>query len=252
VGDNFIDGWNQVRFFIENRTTTGSPVVTNITSWELYVTTASGTSQTVIVDRMTLQKSAMHYLEYYSNRMFIDGTTRAWKEEPEAVTDYINLNRDALGVLHYEACRLVVQSATFDKVDSQESKRFDNELARKLDQYFARHPSSEMPLSYNISPNVAVEVPLEITLVPEEPLVVESTSAGIVFISNETPSGVVNSVNTVYALIHSPSPTDSLMLYLNGQLQIQGVDYTLVGSAITFTIAPTIGSYITAFYRYIS
>lgn len=250
IGDNFIDGWNMVRFSIANRTSTGSPDETSIASWEIRVVTASGTSQTVILDRITLQKSAQHYFEYYSNRMFVDATTKAWKDEPEDNSDLINLNRDAMGVMHYECARLAIQSATFDKTDSQESKRFDNELARKYDQYFARHPSSEMPLSYNISPDIGREVNLDVSVATTEPLIIETDNSGIAFVSNQTPLGTINGINSAFSLEHAPNPADSLMLYYQGVLQIVGVDYTLSGLNITMTVPPSVNTYLTAFYRY--
>jgi hypothetical protein len=73
------------------------------------------------------------------------------------------------------------------------------------------------------------------------------------FADNETPSGTINGSNASFTLAHAPSPTDSLQLYLNGQIQTQGVDYTLVGTTITFVTAPDVGFSglpFKAFYRY--
>lgn len=70
------------------------------------------------------------------------------------------------------------------------------------------------------------------------------------FAYNETPTGTVNSINTIFTLAHSPSPAGSLQLYLNGQLQYQGVDYTLSAATITFAVAPFTGVILLAFYQY--
>ena len=64
----------------------------------------------------------------------------------------------------------------------------------------------------------------------------------------ETPSGLINSVNTVYTILFAPSPANSLELYLNGLLQKQTSDYTLVGNVITFIVAPTTGDTLLAYY----
>jgi len=73
------------------------------------------------------------------------------------------------------------------------------------------------------------------------------------FADNEIPSGTIDGSNTTFTLAHSPSPTASLELFLNGQFVAQGSDYTLSGSTITFTFAPDAsfnGTPFKAFYRY--
>lgn len=67
---------------------------------------------------------------------------------------------------------------------------------------------------------------------------------------NETPTGAVNDSNVTYTLAHSPTSQNALKLYMNGVLQIAGVDFTLSGSTVTMTLAPTSGSYLRAFYPY--
>lgn len=145
IGDYIVDGWNLVRFWLSQRSETGNPDPATINSWKLRITMNDGTSQTVIIDRITMQVSSQLYLEYYSNRLFVDGTSGAWKDTATA-GDYINLDRDAAGVLHYETAELVDRETSFA-----------TELARKYDQYYSRHPSSELPLSYNIAPDIGYE-----------------------------------------------------------------------------------------------
>lgn len=73
------------------------------------------------------------------------------------------------------------------------------------------------------------------------------------FSDSETPSGTINSSNTVFTLANSPSPATSLILHLNGQILTQGVEYTLSGSTITFATAPDelfSGLPFKAWYRY--
>lgn len=67
----------------------------------------------------------------------------------------------------------------------------------------------------------------------------------------EVPSGTINGSNTVFTLAGTPSPSSSLQLYLNGQLQEEGVgnDYTLSGQTITFAAGPLTGSVLLAFYN---
>jgi hypothetical protein len=69
---------------------------------------------------------------------------------------------------------------------------------------------------------------------------------------NETPAGLVNSVNTVYTL-GATSFTSSILVFQNGILQRTGsadaFDYTVTADdEITFTAAPTTGDYILVSY----
>lgn len=68
----------------------------------------------------------------------------------------------------------------------------------------------------------------------------------------EVPIGTINGLNTTFLLANTPSPSTSLMLYLNGLLMEQGLDYTISGSVITFmlTSAPQTGDLLLASYRY--
>lgn len=70
------------------------------------------------------------------------------------------------------------------------------------------------------------------------------------FADNETPAGTIDGVNVTFTLAHSPSPTGSLQLYQNGLLLIQGTHYTLAGSTITLSVAPSVGDNLDAYYRY--
>ena len=69
---------------------------------------------------------------------------------------------------------------------------------------------------------------------------------------NETPTGTINGVNDTFTLSTVPSPSTSLMLFINGQLITQNVDYTLATSTITFVASsiPMSGDILSATYQY--
>lgn len=241
VGDNFKDGQNMARFWVENATVSGSPDPTQITAWQLNVRMKTGKTQTVVLGKITIQKNALFFLEYYSNRIFIDGTTGAWKDTP-VKGDLINLNRDALGILHYETARLVIQAATVDQVKSAESTRFDTELSRKYEQYYMRHPSSEQPLSYSTMADIAMTSDLfGDAFFGDFGDRVGNNSDSIQGLGNvnfadaEVPQGLFDDINTTFTLLHVPNPAGSLQLVLNGQTLILGVDYNLNANIVTFT-----------------
>jgi uncharacterized protein YoxC len=72
-----------------------------------------------------------------------------------------------------------------------------------------------------------------------------------VFADDETPAGAINGVNTVFSLANTPAPAMSLTLFRNGLELAQGIDYTLNGSAITFSAnaLPKTGDIVLAYYR---
>jgi len=76
-------------------------------------------------------------------------------------------------------------------------------------------------------------------------------NAGLRFADAETPSGVINGSNTTFTLANPPSPSFSLLLFLNKVLQIQGTDYTLAGNTITMTAAPSGSPSFLGWYRYL-
>ena len=72
------------------------------------------------------------------------------------------------------------------------------------------------------------------------------------FQDNETPAGTINGSNTTFTLVNTPDPSSSLMLYRNGLLMQESVDYTVSGNVVTFLVSstPQAGDLLRASYRY--
>jgi hypothetical protein len=72
-----------------------------------------------------------------------------------------------------------------------------------------------------------------------------------VFVENETPNGTINGVNAIFTLANTPGSATTMMLYRNGVLQANGVDYTVSGANITFAGGeiPQAGDILRAYYR---
>ena len=156
IGENFKNGYNFARFSIANRVRTGVPDLTNITEWRLEITATTGQTVTVMVDRITLQIAHAFFLEYVSNKAF-KTTAGVWQDTVIYTTDYVNFDRDLLGILHYELCVLVDQGITYKKqAGNMQVSRFVSQLKDKYEQYFIKFPSQEEPLSYNISPEIDI------------------------------------------------------------------------------------------------
>ena len=69
------------------------------------------------------------------------------------------------------------------------------------------------------------------------------------FIDDETLSGTLNGINTIFNIANIPSPSTSLKIYSGGVRLKLTEDFTVSGSIITFNIAPPVGSILTADYR---
>lgn len=70
---------------------------------------------------------------------------------------------------------------------------------------------------------------------------------GGLYIADETPSGFVNSSNTVFTIL--AAPTVFVGLYYNGQKLVRGgEDYSITGNTITMTFAPDPGDVLRADY----
>lgn len=78
-------------------------------------------------------------------------------------------------------------------------------------------------------------------------------SNNLIFVDAVTPAGTQNGVNAVFTLPSTPNPPMSLVLTLNGVVQDQGSDYTLLGATVTYTgtgLIPQAGNTQLAWYRY--
>lgn len=240
VNDSLIAGWNMLRFDMATRTETGSPDSTAVLKWALIFALTDDT--TIILDELVLQETEKMYLEYISNRLFVDGTTRQWKEEPESDADYINLDRDSSSILHFEAARLIGKKPIA-------GLNFTDELAREYQQYWEKHPSDAQPLSYNVSSEVGINAPTAFDLSQTEDISAE-IEASVSFMNGITPTGTQDGNNTVFTLPVTPDPASSLQLFYNGQYMTEGSDFTLSGSTITMNFAPAVGVSFIAYFQY--
>jgi hypothetical protein len=76
-------------------------------------------------------------------------------------------------------------------------------------------------------------------------------TSGLLYVDADTPSGLIDGVNTSFILSAPPSPAASLTLYRNGVLLRQGTEYTLSGANLTMAPghAPAQGDLLQAWYR---
>lgn len=82
-------------------------------------------------------------------------------------------------------------------------------------------------------------------------IIISSTTGFSAIEWNEKVTGNIDGINSIFTLAFTPSNPSSIMVFLNGILQENGIneDYTILNTTITFNIpVPQIGSKITATY----
>jgi len=74
------------------------------------------------------------------------------------------------------------------------------------------------------------------------------------YVDSENPSGTIDGVSTTFLLAFTPSPPSSLSVFRNGLRLTPGLDYSLLGNAISFfgAATPIPGDTLNASYRYAS
>jgi len=152
IEDYFINGWNLIRFNIDNASETGSPDSEAIVEWQVIGTAVSGQTLNLIIDNFTIQKTDPFYFDYYSNYPYATSAGVLWQSTMDnSAGDQINFDRDAGRILHYELCLLVERASSF-KHDID----FKAELLDAYNDYNEKHPSDEEPLSYSKSPEIDI------------------------------------------------------------------------------------------------
>jgi hypothetical protein len=116
--------------------------------------------------------------------------------------------------------------------------------------------------TYNVSVNctiggVALQQSLGAFTLPPSPsprllrdlLIIGSAPLSLLrLVDDETPSGSIDNSNLTFTLASTPL-AGTVKIYLSGVRQLIGVDYTMSGATITFTIPPQTGHTIRCDYR---
>lgn len=93
-------------------------------------------------------------------------------------------------------------------------------------------------------------VTIDKTTTPPTVRAIPSSTGSVLSSGPEIPKPPTDGTTTVFTLANTPIP-GSLLLFWNGLLQSQGVDYTLTGSTITMLQAPEAdGAIFRAYYQF--
>ena len=120
TGNTFADGWNLLAFDWTTATTTGSPNAQNI-EYLAYSIAYDSTAQVgVLINILTSQMGTILEIEYYSDCMFRDSSTGAFKNNTTSDNDLINLGRESYNIFFYRTAFLCFQQQA-----SKGSSQFD-------------------------------------------------------------------------------------------------------------------------------
>jgi hypothetical protein len=123
-------GWNYLRFPLRAYSGTGAPNMATINSYQIIVT--SNNTIVLTLEDLMLKTSQLRFLEYFTKYAFRDAITYDYKDTPSSDNDLVFLERNESNILMYEAADIVIQNATYDAIESNESKRI---MERKKEWY---------------------------------------------------------------------------------------------------------------------
>lgn len=157
-------------------------------------------------------------------------------DSPDEIAEKINTLNDVL-----DPKVVIGLKELFDLVEKLKKRRTGGGSGGGVSMFI---DLNDTPIAYRAKAGYAVVVNSQ-----ENGLVFQAISS-YSFADDETPTGPINSSNKNFILSHTPSPVSSLRLYMNGQLQTRGTDYTISTNAIVFVSAPPTGVVLEAYYRY--
>ncbi len=111
-GTEFTNGWNLLRFSLQDMTVVGTPNPSNINRIKFEFTTTGQPQVACHLDNIVARKGKVFTVNYYSTFFFRDPQTGNWKQQPTSGNDIINLEQDAYQILMYEAADALTQEIT--------------------------------------------------------------------------------------------------------------------------------------------
>jgi len=139
-GTAFIQGWNLLQFDYDTATETGTVVDTAIDYARITFTYPSATLTGFRANNLVAQLGQMFDIEYYSNALFRDASTGAFKQETTDDTDLINLSDESYNIFlnilgDYASTQIGGETSQYD------SGYLKNEYAIDRRNYLKNFPS---------------------------------------------------------------------------------------------------------------
>lgn len=156
--NQFITGWNLLRFSLDNLTSVGNPNPREIVYVRLDFTTTGQAIPACHLDNVVARKGVVYELTYNSTYMFQDLTSGAWKKTPTLDTDLIVAEEDTYQIFMLETALSVQKEIYANGTGSQaDVTAIDQELngqvprtgrgirGGKYQTYLIEHKSEAIP-----------------------------------------------------------------------------------------------------------
>jgi hypothetical protein len=116
--DDFVVGWNLLRFDWNGATKTGTPDSSKVKAIKLSITYDGSADTDYRLDKIIVPRGTIYEVEYYSKYLF-KTSAGVWKEECDGLTDEIVLDLEGYNILLYKVLELIspqvfAEEASFD------------------------------------------------------------------------------------------------------------------------------------------
>lgn len=109
--NQFVNGWNLLRFPLDNMVMIGTPNPRSISYIKLEFTTTGDLLVGCHIDNIIARKGMVYMVRYESAYCFVDAQTLAWKQFATTNTDFIVLEEDGYQILMLETAMSILQES---------------------------------------------------------------------------------------------------------------------------------------------
>lgn len=219
----------------------------NIATQNVVATVVNGVLRVQLVPTTTAGSTAWYQVGYNSNGAIT--FTEYWAVPPSPVPVAL---KDVRMPVPPSSTGSVVQPPATTTIEISDVDGLSDELSARVVRGTGFQPSAAAVINSSGMLDGAIGNPYDCLHVDGSSGSCGSGSySGPDFVDEELPAGNIDGSNTVFTLAGSPSPGSSLLLFRNGVLQKQGVDYSLSNNQITFLAGavPSAGDVLAASYR---
>lgn len=143
--NEFLQGWNLIKFMLNNLTTVGTPNPKALAYIRLDFTTTGVAIPNCNLDNIVARKGRVYEVVYNSAWCLMDATTKAIKKKGTALSDIIIAEEDTYNCLRWE-CTLAAQKEIYGSTMNAKGdvSGVESEMKKAYDKYEMEHPSEAL------------------------------------------------------------------------------------------------------------
>lgn len=143
--NEFVTGWNLLKFMLNNLSTVGTPNPKALTYIRFDFTTTGQSIPNCHIDNILIRNGEVFEVTYNSTYMIIDSVSKAWKKYATSDNDIIVAEEDTYNLLMLETT-LAAQKEIFGSAIAAQSDVSDvaNQLKQKYAEYGLNHKSEAL------------------------------------------------------------------------------------------------------------